>query len=96
VIPAAAEVMVMVGDPSARRRGYAACAVRAIAHYAALRLGVAMAISGTIETARDAIALVSESAGTITIVPEPTSCVALAASLCLGALVLRRRHSARD
>ncbi len=39
-IPAAAEVMVMVGDPSARRRGYAACAVRAIAHYAALRLGV--------------------------------------------------------
>jgi autotransporter-associated beta strand protein len=37
----------------------------------------------------------SESAGTITIVPEPTSCVALAASLGLGALVLRRRHSAR-
>jgi hypothetical protein len=28
-------------------------------------------------------------------VPEPTSCVALAASLGLGALVLRRRHSAR-
>jgi autotransporter-associated beta strand protein len=38
----------------------------------------------------------SESAGTITIVPEPTSCVGLAASLGLGALVLRRRHSARD
>lgn len=39
-IPAAAEVMVMVGDPSARRCGFAACAVRAIARYAALRLGV--------------------------------------------------------
>ena len=33
----------------------------------------------------------SQTAGTITIVPEPTSCVALAAGIGLGALVLRRR-----
>lgn len=38
----------------------------------------------------------SESAGTITIVPEPTSCVALVAGIGLGVLVLRRRHTARD
>ena len=36
----------------------------------------------------------SQTAGTITIVPEPTSCVALAAGIGLGALVIRRRQAA--
>ncbi|MBU6309433.1 MAG: PEP-CTERM sorting domain-containing protein, partial [Planctomycetes bacterium] len=38
----------------------------------------------------------SQSAGTITIVPEPTSCVALVAGIGLGILVLRRRQTVRE
>jgi len=38
----------------------------------------------------------SEAAGTITIVPEPTSCIALLASVGLGALVVRRRQAASN
>lgn len=46
----------------------------------------------------DASFTFTESTGAlgVSVVPEPTSCIGLAASLGLGALVLRRRHSARD
>lgn len=46
----------------------------------------------------DASFTFTESTGdlAVSVVPEPTSCIALAASIGLGTLVLRRRHSARD
>jgi fibronectin-binding autotransporter adhesin len=46
----------------------------------------------------DATFTFTESTGdfVVSVVPEPTSCIGLAASVGLGALVLRRRHSARS
>jgi autotransporter-associated beta strand protein len=46
----------------------------------------------------DATFTFTESTGdfAVSVVPEPTSCIGLAASLGLGTLVLRRRQSARD